>query len=170
MLVFVLYSRWLFKSMKGFCSFQEVFGRWLVIFLEVVSMCLLCAPFSPFMGKLFNHSSSPMSIFRESQWVQSHYYSYPDYDINYFFGGHSCYPALVAPPSFKPCPSTYFDYHLKHIFVLDRILNHYSPFVFGWAFWDDIQTSFGMVHTKRPILRVFKIIPNCGYYYSWGYP
>jgi hypothetical protein len=54
-LVFVLYLRWSFKSTRGFCLFQEVFGRRLVFPLEGVFTCLLCTPFSPLMGRLFDH-------------------------------------------------------------------------------------------------------------------
>jgi hypothetical protein len=68
-LVFMLYSKRLFRSMRGFYLPQEVCGKWLVFFLGGVFMCLMCVSFSPFMGRFFNHSFSPMSNFRESWWV-----------------------------------------------------------------------------------------------------
>ncbi len=57
-LVFVLYLRRSFKSMKGFCLFHEVYGKQLVFSSERVFMCILCASFSPFMGRFFNHPFS----------------------------------------------------------------------------------------------------------------
>jgi hypothetical protein len=71
-LVFALYSKWLFRSTKGLCLPQEVYGRWLVFPLGGIFMCLMCAPFFSLMGQFFNHLSLSMSNFRESQWVQSH--------------------------------------------------------------------------------------------------
>jgi hypothetical protein len=67
MLVFVLYSRWSFRSTKGFYSPQKVYGEQLVFFSKKVFMCLLCAPFSPLMERFFDHSFSLMSNFRESR-------------------------------------------------------------------------------------------------------
>jgi hypothetical protein len=70
-LVFALYSRKSFRSTKGFCSPQEVYGMRLVFFLRRVSTCFTCAPFSPFMGRFFNHLFSSMSSFKKRLWIQS---------------------------------------------------------------------------------------------------
>lgn len=55
MLVFALYLKRSFKSMKGFCLPQEVYGKWPVFSLGGVFMCLLHTSFSPLMGRLFDH-------------------------------------------------------------------------------------------------------------------
>jgi len=67
MLVFALYSRRSFRSTRGFCSLQKVYGGQLFFFLGRVFMCFMCAPFSPLMGKLFDHSFLSMFNFRESR-------------------------------------------------------------------------------------------------------
>jgi len=69
MLVFVLYSRRSFKSMKGFYSLHEVYGGQLVFFSKGLSMCFMWTMFPPFMGRFFDHSFSLMFNFRETQWV-----------------------------------------------------------------------------------------------------
>jgi hypothetical protein len=66
LLVFVIYSRRLFKLMRSFYSPQEVNGGWLVFFSGGVFMCLMCTLFSPLMGRFFDHSFSLLSNFRES--------------------------------------------------------------------------------------------------------
>jgi len=92
--------------------------------------------------------------------------------FSYFFRRHHCYPAPIAPPSFRPCPSIYFllftwtHFCLGNNYVCSS-LNHYSSFIFGWAFWDGIWTFLRMFHTRKPILRVFKIIPSCCFCYLW---
>lgn len=89
-LVFVLYSRRLFKSMKGFCSPQKVYGKQLIFSLGRVFMCFICAPFLPFMGRFFNQLSLSMFNFRENQWVQSCCQSSLAHDTNYSFKRHHC--------------------------------------------------------------------------------
>ncbi len=69
LLVFDLYLRRSFRSMRGFYLPQEVYGTWLVFSLRKVFTCFLCTLFSSLMGRLFDHSFLLMSIFKESQWV-----------------------------------------------------------------------------------------------------
>ncbi len=85
-------------------------------------MCFKCALFSSLMGRFFDHSFSPMSIFRESWWVQSCWQSFPTQDVSYSFGGHhaTLHQLHLPPSNLVPPPSFY--YQPKHIFVLDRIL------------------------------------------------
>jgi hypothetical protein len=66
LLLFVIYSRRLFRLMRSFYSLREVNGRWLVFFSRGVFMCPMCALFSPLMGRFFDHSFSLLSNFRES--------------------------------------------------------------------------------------------------------
>jgi len=57
----------LLKSIKGFCSPQEVYGEQLVYYLRGVFTCFMCTPFLPFMGRFFNHLFFSMFNFKESQ-------------------------------------------------------------------------------------------------------
>jgi hypothetical protein len=68
LLVFALYLRKSFKSMRAFYSLHEVYGKWLVFFLGRIFTCLLCTPFSPLMGngKFYNDSFLWMSNFKEN--------------------------------------------------------------------------------------------------------
>jgi hypothetical protein len=68
-LMFSFYSKRLFRSSKGFCSPQEVYGRWSVFVLRKIFTCFMYAPFSPLMGRFFNHPFLPMFNFRESWWI-----------------------------------------------------------------------------------------------------
>jgi hypothetical protein len=67
LLVFVLYSKRLFKSIKGFCSLQEVNGDQLVYYLGGGFMCFMCTPFLPLMDRFFNHLFLFMFNFKESR-------------------------------------------------------------------------------------------------------
>jgi len=108
MLVFAIHLKRSFKSTRGFCSFQEVYGGRLVFSSGRVFMCFMCTPLSPLMGRIFDHLFLSMSNLKESRWVQLCYYNSLAHDASHSFGGHHCCFALAAPPSFKPCPSTYF--------------------------------------------------------------
>jgi hypothetical protein len=63
MLVFALYPKRLFRSMKGLCLLQEVYGKELVFSLGRVFTCLLGTSFSPLIGRFFDHPFSPMPNF-----------------------------------------------------------------------------------------------------------
>jgi hypothetical protein len=65
-LVFVLYSRGLFRSSRSVYLFQKALGGWLIFSSKWVFSCLMCAPFSPVMGRFFDHLFSPMSNFSEN--------------------------------------------------------------------------------------------------------
>jgi hypothetical protein len=121
LLVFALYSRRSFRSTKGFYPPQEIYGGRLVFYLGGVFTCFMCTPFSPLMGRSFDHLFSPMFNFKESQWVQSCYHNSLAHDADYSFKGHHCPCANYTPP-LDLVPPPIFDYYLKHIFVLDRTL------------------------------------------------
>jgi hypothetical protein len=69
LLVFAFYLKRSFRSSRGLCSFQEIYGKRLVFFSWRVFLSLMCASFSSLMGRFFNHSFSPMSNLKESCWV-----------------------------------------------------------------------------------------------------
>jgi hypothetical protein len=131
--------------------------------------------FSPLMGRFFDHSFLSMFNFKESWWVL----------ILLELSSPWCQLFLWKTPS-SPCtnctpflqtlsfhllltinPSTFLSY-IGFLFAQTlAIAPHLSS---KWAYWDGIWTSIKMFHTKGPILMVFKIIPNCYYYYLSRYP
>jgi hypothetical protein len=133
--VFALYLKRSFRSMKSFCSFQEVYGERLV-FSSKVFMCLLCGPFSPLMGRFFNHSFSSMFTFKGNLWDSYIAKTLKTFDSNYCFKRHHCCHVLITPPLLDLVPQPIFYYQPKHTFVLNR-------FLFAKAFTTTPHLSLG---------------------------
>ncbi len=112
--------------MSGFCLSQEVYGGRLIFFLGRILLCLSCSPFPLFIGQFFDHLSSPMFDFGQSQRVQSCFQNFSAHYANCFFVGHNCNFILITPLPLDRVPPLIFYYHPEHTFVLDRTL-------FAWA-------------------------------------
>ncbi len=116
MLVFTLYSRGSFDSMKGFCSPSEVYGGWLVFSLRGIFLCFMYTPFSPPMGRIFVHLFLLMSTFRESWWVQLRCQSSPTHVTIYSFERHQLWWKLML----KTLLITFLELLFLEICVMPR--------------------------------------------------
>jgi hypothetical protein len=69
--------------------------------------------------------------------------SFLAHDANFSLKGHCCNFALVASPSFKPCPFAFFYYQFERTFVLDRALFAHALAITPHLFSNGL---FGMVY------------------------
>jgi hypothetical protein len=116
MLVFALYLKRSFMSMKSFCSLQEVYGKQLV-FSSKVFTCFLCGPFSPLMGRFFDHSFHQCLLLRGTGGYSCVAKTLKTLDSKYCFKRHHRCHVPTTPPPLDLVPPPIFYYHPKHIFV-----------------------------------------------------
>jgi hypothetical protein len=121
-LVFVLYSRWLFKSMKSFYSPREAFGKWLVFLSKGIFTCL-CAPhfFHSWKDSLTIRFRWCLILGKTSEYNHTTKALQPMTPIIFSKDIVVALHQLQPPPSNLVLPPIFY-YQPKHTFVLDRIM------------------------------------------------